>query len=1066
VAPILHIHLLGDFLICADKTPLTALNVPRVQALLAFLVLKRNAPQPRRHLAFLLWPDSAEAQARANLRKLLHQLLHALPDADRYLHADIQTIQWRSEAPFRLDVADFEHALTRAQAARRAGEPAAERAALEQAVRVYRGELLPGCYEEWLLPERERLHQTFLGGLEQLIGLCEQQHDYPAAITYAQHLLRHDPLHEATYRQLMRLHARNGDRASALESYRTCAAILEHELGIEPSRATREAFEQIQRPEEASQRTYNLPSQPTSFIGRAAELAKLAQLLEHPTCRLITVVGPGGIGKTRLALQAAATYHDRFVDGVWIISLAPIGDSSLVASTIAQMLGVRETSGQPLLRSLIDYLHEKEALLLLDNFEQVTEAAALIGSLLAAAPHLRIMITSRVVLHLYGEHEIVVPPLGLPPQAAARESSTGNAPLGEKTEERQRYSALDRQADHEVLDELTRYEATRLFIERAEAVNADFRITHDNAAAVVAICQHLEGLPLAIELAAVRCKVFTAPALLVRLDNRLKFLIGGARDLPERHPALRSTIDWSYRLLDAPEQRLFRRLGVFMGGCTLEAAEAVASELRIENEELRNASHDQILLNSQFSILNSVETLVNNSLLQQLAGPDGEPRFVMLDTIREYAVERLEASGESDALHRRHAAFYLELAEAAERKVQDATQDIWIERLERDHDNLRAALDWTLAGGDLEVGTRLASALWPFWWMRGYGSEGRMWLEEALRQSDHVAPATRAKIFLVGGSVSVQKDDLRSATLGAQALVLFRELDDTAGMAKALAHLADMAWQQGDYAQATALATESLALSRKLGNQSDSAFALHKLGDIARDQGDYERASALLEESLATWQALSHDEACAFVLNGLGDVALNQGDYLLAAARYEEALALFHEMGGHDATAWILRNLGRVAHIQGDDDRAVALLEESVTWFRKVRDRLGLAWALHHLGIATHAQGNYTRATALLHEALVLQQQHDHKSQIAETLEGFAQIASGHGQAARAARLLGAADGLRTAIGAPRPPGEHAPYERIVAGVRAQLDQETFVAAWTAGRAMTLEQAAAFALAS
>ena len=530
------------------------------------------------------------------------------------------------------------------------------------------------------------------------------------------------------------------------------------------------------------------------------------------------------------------------------------------------------------------------------------------------------------------------------------------------------------------------------------------------------------------------------------------------------------------------EQTLFRRLGVFVGGWTLEAAEVVASELRIENEEMRKGSHELSVLNSQsfdgvypeqsrraqdrFSILNSIESLIAQSLLQQVAGPEGEPRFAMLETIREYALERLENSDESIALRRRHAAYYLALAEAAEPKVQDATQVMVLDRLEREHDNLRAALDWTLAGGDLEIGTKLACALWTFWWMRGYGSEGRMWLEEALRQSDNVAPAIRAKIFLVGGSVSVRKDDLHSAALGAQALALFRDLGDTAGMAKALAHMADMVWQQGDYAQAMALATESLALSRELSDQHGIAFALHKLGDIARDQGDYERASALLEESLATWQALRHDESCAFVLNGLGDVALNQGDYTLAAARYEEALALFHEMGGHDAIAWILRNLGRVAHIQGDHDRAAALLGESVAWFRKVRDRQGLAWALHHLGMATHAQGNYTRATALLREALTLQQQLNHKSQIVESLEAFAQLASAHGQATRATQLLGAANTLRTAIGAPRPPGERAFYERIVAGVRAQLGEAAFAAAWATGQTTSLEQAAAFALAT
>ena len=1062
MAPTLHICLLGDFLVRADDTPLTAFNLPRVQALLAYLALKHSAPQPRRHLAFLLWPDSTEPQARANLRKLLHQLQCALPMADRFLCADTQTIQWRPEAPFTLDVDDFERALTRAKAAERADDPAAERAALEQAMIVYRGDLLPSCYEEWILPERERLHQAFLGALERLIKLSEQQHDYPAAITYAQRLLRHDPLHEATYRRLMRLHARNGDRASALETYRTCAVILERELGVEPSTATRAVYERLQRLDTTTVRAQNLPAQPTSFIGRAAELAKLARLLEHPNCRLITIVGTGGIGKTRLALQAAAAHLDRFADGVWLVMLAPISDPSLVAPTIAQALGVRETDERPLLDSLKNYLREKQLLLLLDNFEQVAEAALLVSVLLAAAPGLKIIITSRVVLHLYGEYEVVTPPLTLPPQEPRtknQEPALANQDMVLDRVPSGQFSVLPSTT------ELTQYESVQLFVERATAANTDFGVTPANASAIAAICQRLDGLPLAIELTAACSKLFTAQALLARLDNRLNLLTGGARDLPARHQTLRATIDWSYQLLNAGEQILFRRLGVFVGGFSLDAVETICAELRIKNEEWSNGSNAQVFLHSSFSILHLLEALVDQSLVRQEIGADGEPRFVMLDTIREYALERLEASGESVALRRRHAAFYLALAQAAEPKVQDATQEVWLELLEREHDNLRAALGWALGGGDLDIGGQLASTLWPFWWMRGYGSEGRMWLEEALRRSDSVAPAVRAKLLMVGGYTSVHKDEERSVALGAQALAIFRELGDTAGMTRALVHMADIVWQQGDYAQATVLAAESLDLFRQQGDRSGIAFALHKLGDIARDQGDYVRATALLEESLATWRALSHDEACAFVLNGLGDVALNQGDDALATDRYQMALTLFQNMDSHDGIAWVLRNLGRVAHNQGNDERAVALLEESVAWFRQVRDTLGLAWALHHLGVATHAQGDHIRAAALLREALILQQKQDHKSQILESLEGFANLASAQGQVARAAQLLGAAAGLRATIGAPRSPGERAPYERLVAGLHARLDDAIFTAAWESGRTMSLEQAIADALA-
>jgi predicted ATPase/DNA-binding CsgD family transcriptional regulator/Tfp pilus assembly protein PilF len=771
----------------------------------------------------------------------------------------------------------------------------------------------------------------------------------------------------------------------------------------------------------AHQQHMNLPVPPTTLIGREQELVAIRRRLLHDRTRLLTLIGPPGIGKTCLGLRATTDLRDSFEDGACFVELAPIRDPALVTTAIAQALELKETGSHPLVPTLKACLHDRELLLVLDNFEHLLTAVPLVTELLAVCPWLQVLVTSRAALHIRNERLFPVLPLALPNRRTGR---------------------LD-------VETIGQSPAVTLFVERVQAVQPTFVLTQANAAAVAEICQRLDGLPLAIELAAARSKLFTPETLLIRLDKRLKVLVGGARDLPVRQQTLRAATDWSYDLLDVGEQKLFARLAVFVGGCTLDAVARICNV----NGDLPADGVD------------GVAALLDNSLLRQDTRATDEPRFTMLETIREYALERLVASGEAEALWRRHAEYFRALAESADPHLEGADQAMWMERLEAEHANLRTALEWGLTDESSTIGLQLAGALWRFWWGHGYSTEGCQWLERALSRSSGAPASVRAKLLAGAGWLAfLQGDAVRARQLSEECLALGREQGDTWLIAFALRNLGWIAKGQGRYDQATTLLQESLTLARDIGDLFLAADSLAGLGYVAWRRGDYSHAQSLFEEDLALCRQLQFQGGIAWGLCDLGELAYHQSDYTRAAALLEQSLMIRRKLGNQEEVAWTLHCLGEVALAQGDNLTAQMYQQECLRIEQELGNKQRIAAALTSLALVLHAQGKVRQAQALLEESLALVQELDNRVGIAAVLDGFAALALTKGDPAGAARLWGAAENIRATAGEVLSLVEPALYKRTVADARDQLGEARFTEAWAEGRAMLLEQAIAYAL--
>jgi predicted ATPase/class 3 adenylate cyclase len=727
--------------------------------------------------------------------------------------------------------------------------------------------------------------------------------------------------------------------------------------------------------------TNNLPLQATPLIGREREVESVCGLLRSSETRLLTLLGPGGTGKTRVGLQVAAELADDYEDGVFFVPIAAITDPTLVAPTIARVLGLSEGGAQPLEELLEGYLRDRQTLLLLDNLEQVLEAAPIVERLLSNAPNLKILATSRIPLGLYGEYEFPVPPLSLP--------DPDSLPP---------------------LEYLTEYEAIRLFVERARAVRPDFSLTEENGPAVVEICERLDGLPLAIELAAARIKLLPPRVLLARLGNRLKILTGGARNLPERQRTLRNAIEWSYGLLDEGEKLLFGRLGVFSGGATLEAMEAVCdAEGDLPTDVFEGAS-----------------SLLDKSLLRQEEGAAGEPRFVMLETIHEFANVKLEESGEVEAVRWAHAEYFLALAEEAEPMLWGAEDAAWLNRLEQEHNNMRAALSWAIAHESAELALRLSGALQWFWFAWAYYDEGRSWLEQALVKEDRASTAVRAKGL------------------------------DAVGW---LAH------EQGDIDRATAAAEKGLKLSNEAGVGNVVVADLkHVLGETARQRGDYDLAMEFYDEGLKLYQEAGDRRGVAWSLGSLANAAGDRGDHEQAKRLYEEGLVLSRRLGGARPLGAYLLSLGYEFLLEGNLERAAELNEEAEALFRKQGRRGDLRHVLPNLGWVALLQGDHERAEDVHEECLVLCRDLGDRLTASESIEGLACTAWAKGEAGRASVLFGAAEALREAAGYQLAPRDRSLREPYLTAARSQVGEAAWSEAWEEGRSMQFEDAIVYAL--
>lgn len=869
----LEVKLIGTFDIKCDGKPVT-ISSRAAQSLFAYLILTAGTLHRREKLAGMYWPDVTEEKARAYLRHELWRIRKALSAKSKfdYLIADDINISFNASAEHWLDAATLGTI----------SEPATAEE-LMKALSVFHGELLPGFYEDWIVLEREHLQAVYEKKMARLLELLESEKRWTDILEWAERWISFGQEPETAYRYLMIAYDALGDRTKVSSTYQRCAQAL-RELDLEPSEQTRAlAFKRTSK--------LNIPIPLTSFIGREKELNEVAGLLSKS--RLVTLTGSGGVGKTRLSIQVVADVLELFPDGVWFLDLAPLSDPALVPNTLANLIGLRESGDSKLSLAdlLINYFRSRTALVIFDNCEHLIESCAqLVNSLLTSCENLSILTTSREALRVSGEISYRVPSLEIPkPNIKA------------------------------AIDALAQIESVRLFTERAAVASPGFVITLQNAPIVIQICQRLDGIPLAIELAAARTNMLTVEQISKRLDDRLNILTSGLRTSLPRHQTLRATIEWSYDLLSVSEQTLFRRLSVFVGGFTLDAAE--------------NVGVGDVVLKSE--IIDLLGRLINKSLVivdERSGNAEGENRYRMLETIREYTREKLLEAEDYDRVSRRHLEFFVNLVDEIESNVERADQPALLDRLESEIDNLRLALDRALDSHDIIAALRLFSLLGElrrFWTTRAHYHEG----------------VERLKIILSHPDAT----------------------QSTPARLKALNIYFHMLWQSGGggLLDVQSLMEEALALGMQLGDRRDTAFTLSYLGHCATAKGDYSLARSYHEQSLEIWRELQEIKYMGWTFSFLGDVAMLQDDPERAQTLYEQAIPLLNEAKDYMFLALPIRRLGQLAMLQGNLLKAAAFIKESLQNNWTMRDHRGAGACLAILGALSAMQTQDDRATKL-----------------------------------------------------------------------------------------------------
>jgi predicted ATPase/DNA-binding SARP family transcriptional activator len=1027
--PPIRAHLLGQVRISVGQRTIAedTWTLRSARSLFLVLLITRGHALPRDRVLDILWPEASPELARNTLYKALHALRRVLEPAlskgraSSYIESRGGTVGILPSVDVWVDADAFETALT---------EPTERRNQLRNAVALYGGELLlTDLYEDWPVARREAVRRAREGAVLELAAADLAAGEPQATVAPLELLLAADPTFEAAHRALMRAYAGTGQRDRALRQYTRCRSALQEELGSEPDEETNALRSNIQaalsepvsNQEPISARYNNLPVPPTPIVGRDRETETIQGLLWRQDVRLVTLTGPGGIGKTRLALDVAAGLIEDFARGVIFVPLATVHEPDLVLPAIAGALGVGEEPNQPLATSLQEYLRERELLLVLDNIEHVLAAAVDVGELLSSCPRLTALVTSRERLQVRGEYVHEVPPLAVP--------------------------QLDRLP---AISTLARYGAVALFRQYLQMLHPEFDVSAENSAVVAAICNGLEGLPLAIELAAARARFLTLQDLLDGLVSRLDLLQDGPRDLPNRQRTLRDTIAWSYDLLTPEEQTVFRRLAIFSGGCTRTAAEAVC----------RSPGEERPLF------LGRLHSLAEKHLIRWEVTGD-EPRFTMLETIREFAAERLRESSEESEIRRHHATHFLDLAEQAAHGLVGTDQLIWIDRLETEQGNVRSAVGWALEQRD-DVGTRavrVAAALWRFWWIRGLLSEGISWLERAASRCG-TPPAVQAQALLAMAElIETQSDYTRAAELFNEALPVCRENGDRAGVAQALSGLGQIAQDQGDYDRAAALHQEALVLYREVGRLRDSAGVLNNLATVAYYRSDIDTATALWEEALMVVRELGDYRAAGLLLGNLGSAALMRGNLDQAFALHQENLDVARQLKDPGAIAHALGNLAEAMQVRGDGGQD-PLLEEALVILQEVEDKQCEASILAYMGNSAWERGDLSHAASLYGDSLTLCHHTGDRTTIAGValLERIAAVAHAYHRPADAARLLGAAEALRESLGAPLMPFLRPEHERRLSLLRDDLGDTNLATAHADGWGMSFDTAIVEAL--